>query len=125
MESDKSPSDPGRDNQASQDAALARRLEALDKRLDTIEAKREQETRVQESQTRDRSGLGQAFRLSTEFVAGVIVGGGLGWAIDRYFGISPWGMITFIMLGFAAGIINAMRAAGFMRRPGAGAEQAD
>jgi ATP synthase protein I len=120
MASNTSPDDPGRTGTSSQEAELARRLEVLDRRLETIEGEREQEARKQDSREQGQSGLGQAFRLSTEFVAGVIVGGGLGWAIDRSFGISPWGMITFVMLGFAAGIFNAMRAAGFMRRPGSG-----
>jgi ATP synthase protein I len=53
--------------------------------------------------------------MSTEFVAGVIAGGGLGWLFDRYVGTSPWGMIVFLMLGFAAGIYNVMRASGFLK----------
>ena len=54
--------------------------------------------------------------MSTEFVAGVIAGGGLGWLFDRALGTSPWGMIVFLMLGFAAGVYNVMRASGFMTR---------
>ena len=51
-------------------------------------------------------------RLSTELVAGVLVGAALGWLIDRWLGISPWGLIVFLLLGFAAGVLNVMRAAG-------------
>lgn len=58
------------------------------------------------------SALGRAFRASTEFVAGVLVGGGLGWAFDRGLGTSPWGLIVFLMLGFAAGVFNVLRSAG-------------
>jgi ATP synthase protein I len=61
------------------------------------------------------SALGRAFRMSAEFVAGVIAGGGLGWLFDRALGTSPWGMIVFLMLGFCAGIYNVMRASGFLR----------
>jgi ATP synthase protein I len=60
------------------------------------------------------SALGRAFRMSSEFVAGVIAGGGLGWLFDRLLGTSPWGMIVLLMLGFCAGIYNVMRAAGFL-----------
>ncbi|NJL50672.1 MAG: hypothetical protein HC909_03095 [Blastochloris sp.] len=49
--------------------------------------------------------------MSSEFVGGVLVGGGLGWLLDRFLGISPWGMIVFVMLGFAAAVLNVMRAA--------------
>jgi ATP synthase protein I len=58
------------------------------------------------------SALARGFRLSTELVAGVLVGAAIGWLLDRWLGISPWGMIVFLLLGFAAGVLNVMRAAG-------------
>ena len=62
----------------------------------------------------DRAGIGQAFRLSSEFIAGVVVGAGIGYLVDTFFGTSPWGMIVFFLLGFAAAILNVMRAAGMV-----------
>ncbi|MCJ2037733.1 AtpZ/AtpI family protein [Methylobacterium sp. E-041] len=59
------------------------------------------------------SSLGQAMTLSTEFVAGVIAGGVLGWIFDRMLGTKPWGLIVLLMLGFVAGVFNVMRASGF------------
>jgi ATP synthase protein I len=56
--------------------------------------------------------MARGFRLSTELVAAVLVGAGLGWLLDKGLGISPWGMIVFLLLGFAAGVLNVMRAAG-------------
>ena len=47
-------------------------------------------------------------------MAGVIVGGGIGWAIDKGLGTSPWGLIVFLLLGFGAGIYNVMRSSGFL-----------
>jgi ATP synthase protein I len=35
----------------------------------------------------------------------------IGWFLDRWLGISPWGLIVFLLLGFAAGILNVMRSA--------------
>jgi len=32
--------------------------------------------------------------------------------IDRWLGISPWGLIVFLLVGFAAGVLNLMRSAG-------------
>ncbi len=58
------------------------------------------------------SGMARGFRLSTELVAGVLVGAGIGWGLDRWLGISPWGLIVFLLLGFAAGVLNVVRAAG-------------
>src|SRR5262249_60890501 len=60
----------------------------------------------------DPSAIARGFRLSTEFVAGVVVGAAIGWLLDRWLGISPWGIIVFLLLGFAAGVLNVMRAAG-------------
>lgn len=59
------------------------------------------------------SPLGQAMRLSTEFVAGVIAGGILGWIFDRLLGTAPWGLMVFVLLGFVTGIYNVMRLSGF------------
>ncbi|MGI9366214.1 MAG: AtpZ/AtpI family protein [Rhizobiaceae bacterium] len=68
-----------------------------------------------ERNTRDaRAGIGQAFRLSSEFIAGVVVGAGIGYLVDTLFGTSPWGLIFFLLLGFAAAILNVMRAAGMV-----------
>ena len=58
------------------------------------------------------AGLGQAVRIGTEMLAALIVGGGLGWAADTYlFSSGPWGMVVGLIVGAAAGIRNAMRAA--------------
>jgi ATP synthase protein I len=40
-----------------------------------------------------------------------VVGGGLGWALDKQFGTAPWLMIVLVILGFAAGLLNVVRAA--------------
>ena len=67
------------------------------------------------------SKLGAAFRLVTELLAAVIVGGGIGWALDRVFGTSPLLLIVMFMLGVAAGMRNVIRTARQMNeqdRPG-------
>ena len=50
--------------------------------------------------------------LSSELVAGVVVGAVIGWGFDRLLSTSPWGLIVFLLLGFTAGVINVMRSAG-------------
>ena len=58
------------------------------------------------------AGLGQAVRVGTELLAALIVGGGLGWLVDTYlFSTQPWGMVVGLVLGAAAGILNAYRTA--------------
>jgi ATP synthase protein I len=99
-----------RKNQPDDEAHLSARLQHLGERLNQVS--RPAENSSGPRQTADPSALARGFRLSTELVAGVIVGALIGWLLDRWLGISPWGMIVFLLLGFAAGVLNVMRAAG-------------
>jgi ATP synthase protein I len=58
------------------------------------------------------AGYGNALKLSSEFIAGILVGAGLGWVIDYWAGTSPLGLIVFLLLGFGAGVLNVLRSAG-------------
>ena len=52
---------------------------------------------------------GQAFRLSSELLAALIVGVLLGLGLDRLLGIAPWGILAGVFLGFGAGVLNVAR----------------
>ena len=96
------------------DADLSARLKSLDARISQASVHRaESEPRAR--QTSDSSALGQAFRLSAEFVAGVFAGGIIGWLVDYLLGSSPWGLIVCLLLGFCAGMLNLMRASGVVK----------
>ncbi len=56
--------------------------------------------------------MARGFRLSSELIAGVVVGAAIGWGIDKLLSISPWGLIVFVLLGFTAGVVNVIRSAG-------------
>ncbi|WP_439273645.1 AtpZ/AtpI family protein [Pseudochrobactrum sp. HB0163] len=62
--------------------------------------------------------MGQAVKLSSEFIAGIVAGAGLGWFIDQVAGTTPWGLIIFLFLGFGAGILNVLRSAGYVAENG-------
>jgi ATP synthase protein I len=110
-----SPKGPESDGPAQPgDEALSRRLDTLEAKLRDVEA-RKGSVRKTEGQSPNMSGIGQALRLSTEFIAGIIVGGGAGWAFDRWLGTSPWGLIVLLLLGTCAGFFNVARAAGLMK----------
>ncbi len=98
------------------DGDLSARLRQLETQLDRKRPAAPARDDRFKNGSSEPSALGRAFRMSTEFVAGVIAGGGLGWLLDRWLGTSPWGLIVFLMLGFVAGIYNVMRASGFMTR---------
>jgi len=59
---------------------------------------------------------GWVFRLSIELVAGLVVGGGIGWFLDRWLGTKPIMLLIFFALGAAAGMLNVIRAAKEMNR---------
>jgi ATP synthase protein I len=94
-----------------EEADLSARLQRLGERLDQQKGTSRQVESGSSSKS-DPSALARGFRLSTELVGGVAVGAFIGWALDRVLGITPWGMIVFLLLGFAAGVVNVMRAAG-------------
>ncbi|MCE2516299.1 MAG: AtpZ/AtpI family protein [Alphaproteobacteria bacterium] len=50
-------------------------------------------------------------RIATEMVAGVAVGGFIGWLLDSWLGTSPLLMIVFFFLGAGAGMMNIWRMA--------------
>ena len=56
--------------------------------------------------------MARGFQLSSELIAGVVVGAGIGWGIDRLLSTSPFGLIVFLLLGFTAGVVNVIRSAG-------------
>jgi ATP synthase protein I len=80
--------------------------------LDELGARlrRAQETHrpSQSSEPQSRQ-FGVAYRVLVEMLAGVVVGGGLGWLLDQWLGTRPWLLMAMIVLGFAAGMSNAYR----------------
>jgi ATP synthase protein I len=103
--------DGDRGKSSAEEAALSARLQRLGERLGQHTG-RPVDNDSGASPTADASAMARGFRLSTELVAGVLVGAALGWLLDRWLGTSPWGLIVFLLLGFAAGVLNVMRAAG-------------
>ena len=84
----------------------------FDERLRALNARREVERRENAREGAARTDWGLAVKLSSEFIAAVIVGGLLGFGFDWAFGTTPWGLIAFFMLGFAAAILNVLRSVG-------------
>jgi ATP synthase protein I len=99
--------DPKVDKILAEERALSNRLDELSTRL---EAERSEHFPPPAEPSGD--GYGVAVRLASEFVGAVLVGAGIGWLIDRLAGSSPLGLIVFLLLGFAAGILNMARQAG-------------
>ena len=106
------PSDEG-PKRASSDPELgdlSARLKDLSGRIAAERSEQAESTAPPASMT-DASGYARGYRLVSEFVAGTLVGGLIGYGIDWLFGTLPFGLIIFLLLGFGAGILNLARAA--------------
>ena len=64
-----------------------------------------------EKENPQTSNIGQAFKLSTELVASVLVGTIIGFILDNWFDTKPWLIIIFFFVGVVAGILNVIRSA--------------
>lgn len=53
-----------------------------------------------------RQGLGIAFRVGTEMTVATLVGAGMGYGVDHFFGTKPWGIVAGVIFGGAAGMLN-------------------
>jgi len=63
--------------------------------------------------------IGLAYRVAIEMAAGLAVGAGLGWMLDSWLGTRPVFLAVLAMMGFAAGVLNTVRAARQAARAGA------
>ncbi len=100
------------------------REESLEQRRRLLEAElaskrvddRKEEAR-EASAEQSRKGYAQAMKLSSEFISAIVVGAVLGWLFDHFVGTTPWGLIVLLLLGFCAGVLNVLRAAGKVSQP--------
>ena len=109
--------DSENENKSSPDeVALSARLGRLEQRLSQLRDGRKLGTDQPEKGSENgaaakASAMALGFRLSSELVAGVLVGAAIGWGIDRLLSTSPLGLIVFLLLGFVAGVVNVVRSA--------------
>lgn len=89
------------------------RLDKLEEKLGDVDQRKAATSRTpgeKENEARGKA-MGIAFRIATDLVAGVAVGGFLGWVLDNWLGTAPILLIVFLLLGIAAGLRNSIRAA--------------
>lgn len=88
--------------------ALKKRAAELGKRLEDVRTRNAPQTGDHRARG---AAMGEAFKIAAELMVGVVVGGGIGWALDRHLGTAPWLLVLFLLLGFAAGMSNVIKAA--------------
>jgi len=110
----------GNRDKSPDEAALSARLGSLNRRLSKFRDSHKVGTDQFGGEDGDSaaraSAMARGFRLSSELVAGVVVGAAIGWAFDHFLSTSPFGLIVFFLLGFVAGLVNLVRSAGVMPR---------
>ena len=79
-------------------------LDELNKRIDNL-SKKNKEVRIEKKE----SGAGFGFKISTEIIAALVVGVGIGLIVDNYFNTKPIGLIIFFIFGAIAGFLNVYR----------------
>ena len=85
------------------------RVVDLSKRIAEFEIRQQEERRYRKAKL-PAGGMALAGRVTTELVAGVVVGSFIGWALDNWLGTTPTLMVVFFFLGSAAGMMNVWRA---------------
>lgn len=107
--------------------SLEKRRERLGESLKRFRKADGQKEKAEASAEASRKGMAEALKLSSEFISAIVVGAALGYVFDRFVGVSPWGMIFFLLIGFCAGVLNVLRATGMVANnlPEAGADDKD
>jgi len=95
---------------AEEKAAFEGRISDLGERLDKVKAQRQTEAQADLDAGMRGRGMAYGMRMAAELVAAVIVGGAIGYGLDRWLGSTPWLFLLFFVLGFAAGVLNVVRA---------------
>jgi len=91
--------------------AFKKRAAELGARLDRVKAEERAKEGPELDQRARGHAFGQATKIAVELVVGILVGGFIGKVLDDQFGSAPWGLIVFLLLGFAAGLMNVVRTA--------------
>ncbi len=86
-------------------------MDDFDARLRAARAREDAHVGRGPSERKPSAGIGLGMRLAVEVVVGVGIGAGLGYGLDLWLGSAPWLMMLFLLLGGAAGVMNAYRAA--------------
>lgn len=90
----------------------AERLSALEARI--AEARTQATPRPHGEEHYSQANV--AWRMVIELVAGLLIGFGMGYGIDRLFGTLPIFLVIFTFLGLAAGIRTMLRTAQEVQR---------
>ncbi len=84
-------------------------LEDVSARLKALQDAAAEKKTIEQEKQGSAQIAGVGFRIGIELIAGVLVGGGLGYFIDTQFDTKPIFMLAFIVLGFTASMLSVLR----------------
>lgn len=96
------------------------RLDALGDRLKAAKGQPEHDD---DDARRRGNAMGIAFRIAADLIAGVLVGGFIGWQLDEWLETKPFLLLIFLVLGTAAGVLNVVRSARRMQQDATDADK--
>ena len=103
-------SEPRDDKRPDTGPAAGKATADLGARIAQARGQRAAEAATEQTRQGNMSGMNRGFRLASEFVAAILVGAGLGYIIDMFLPTRPWATVVLLLLGFAAGVLNVVRA---------------
>ena len=80
------------------------KLKDLKNRIETANS-----TNTPKPSNKKDNGAGFGFKISTEIIAALVVGVGIGLIVDKYLDTKPFGLIIFFIFGVFAGFLNVYR----------------
>lgn len=83
-------------------------IKLMDERIQKLKAK-EASSHSQSAETDFSRASKIGFRIGTELISGVIIGGAIGYLLDKLFSLQPILLIVFLFLGGIAGFLNVYR----------------
>ncbi len=86
---------------------ILKKINALNERANEIRLRNKIESEEEKQEESSTAGERRGAQAGSEFLASIIGGAILGYGIDWMFDIQPWGMLTFMILGFVSGTYRA------------------
>jgi ATP synthase protein I len=97
------------------------RMAQLEDKIANAKAVHRPQSQIEDHHSQAHAG----WRMVTELVAGLLIGFCIGYGLDSLFGTLPIFLVSFVLLGFAAGVKTMLRSAQDIQRAQSGQTDKD
>ena len=102
------------------EAEMQQRLDEIGAHLDRLSDKQspnaEKNLPKEFDPDTNSSASGKALQIGSDLIGGVVVGGLIGYLVDRLLQTKPVWFLIFLLLGMGAGLLNVLRSARLMQK---------